>query len=126
MLADSLTDVEVARASVHAAAVGIDEGESDMALARAVAGARILASRAAQRGARTCVQVHGGMGYTWELDAHLYLKRALVLDTHFDSPRVCGNHGRQPVALGVHPAILYYVCGRGFRLDRAGTKGLQP
>ena len=30
--------------------------------------------------ATACIQVHGGMGYTWELDAHLFLKRAIVLD----------------------------------------------
>jgi alkylation response protein AidB-like acyl-CoA dehydrogenase len=39
-----------------------------------------VASRAADRATRACVQVHGGMGFTWELDAHLFLKRALVLD----------------------------------------------
>ena len=32
------------------------------------------------RATRTCIQVHGGIGFTWELDAHLFLKRALVLD----------------------------------------------
>jgi hypothetical protein len=31
------------------------------------------------------VQVHGGMGYTWEIDAHLFLKRAWVLATQFGS-----------------------------------------
>ncbi len=29
--------------------------------------------------------MHGGMGFTWEVDVHLYLKRAWVLDTHFGS-----------------------------------------
>jgi alkylation response protein AidB-like acyl-CoA dehydrogenase len=51
-----------------------------------VAGARLLATRAAQQATRASIQVQGGMGYTWEVDAHLYLKRALVLDTHFDTP----------------------------------------
>ena len=32
---------------------------------------------------KTCIQVHGGMGFTWEVDVHLYRKRAWVLDTHF-------------------------------------------
>jgi alkylation response protein AidB-like acyl-CoA dehydrogenase len=31
------------------------------------------------------MQVFGGMGFTWEVDVHLYLKRAWVLDTHFGS-----------------------------------------
>jgi alkylation response protein AidB-like acyl-CoA dehydrogenase len=30
--------------------------------------------------------VHGGMGFTWEVDAHLYLKRAIVLQTAFGAP----------------------------------------
>jgi alkylation response protein AidB-like acyl-CoA dehydrogenase len=52
---------------------------------RAVAGARLTAARAAAENAKTCVQVHGGMGFTWEVDAHLFLKRAWVLETVFGS-----------------------------------------
>jgi alkylation response protein AidB-like acyl-CoA dehydrogenase len=66
---------------VHAAAVGIDEGDDG-----GVPAARVVASSAANRAATTCVQVHGGMGYTWELDAHLLLKRALVLDQFPSTP----------------------------------------
>ena len=40
---------------------------------------------AAARNGKDCVQVHGGMGFTWEVDAHLYLKRAWVLETVFGS-----------------------------------------
>jgi alkylation response protein AidB-like acyl-CoA dehydrogenase len=86
LLADALADTEIARAAVHVAAVSFDEAVAAGELRRLVAVARILASRAAQRAARAAIQVHGGMGYTWELDAHLLLKRALVLDTHFDTP----------------------------------------
>ena len=53
---------------------------------RALDAARIVASCAADRATRACVQVHGGMGFTWEHDAHLYLKRALVLDAGIGSP----------------------------------------
>jgi alkylation response protein AidB-like acyl-CoA dehydrogenase len=45
-----------------------------------------VASRAADRATRACIQVHGGMGFTWALDAHLFLKRALVLDVGVGSP----------------------------------------
>jgi len=86
LLANALAATEVARAGVHAAAVRSDENAPDPELGRAVGAARILASRAARRSTRACIQVHGGMGYTWEIDAHLLLKRAMVLDTHFDSP----------------------------------------
>jgi alkylation response protein AidB-like acyl-CoA dehydrogenase len=80
LLADTAVAIETARAGVHAAAVTYDEGsDAD----RLVHGARIVASGAAERSARACIQVHGGMGYTWELDAHLLLKRSLVLDQAF-------------------------------------------
>jgi alkylation response protein AidB-like acyl-CoA dehydrogenase len=43
-----------------------------------IAAARLLADEAAVRGARDCLQVHGGMGFTWESEVHLHLKRAWV------------------------------------------------
>jgi len=77
LLADAVVGIEVARAAVDAAAVTVDEGGDAN---RAVASARVAASSAARRATAACIQVHGGMGYTWELDAHLYFKRVLVLD----------------------------------------------
>ena len=49
--------------------------------------------------AKGAIQVLGGMGFTWEVDVHLYLKRAWVLDTHFASADsssriVCSAAGR--------------------------------
>ncbi len=76
---------EVARSAVWSAGVTIDEpevGDVD----RAVAAARIMAARAATENAKTGIQVHGGMGFTWEVVAHLYLKRAWVLETQFGNP----------------------------------------
>ena len=81
LLADAAVAVEIGRAAVHAAAVALDEGSD-----AGVAAARVLASSAAVTAASTCVQVHGGMGYTWDVDAHLFLKRALVLDQSFTTP----------------------------------------
>jgi alkylation response protein AidB-like acyl-CoA dehydrogenase len=75
---------EVARTAVHAAAVTLDDpdvGDVD----RAIAGSKLLAGEAALKNAKTSLQVHGGMGFTWEVDVHLYLKRAWVLDTVFGS-----------------------------------------
>jgi alkylation response protein AidB-like acyl-CoA dehydrogenase len=79
LLADMLVRAEVARASVHAAACTLDDPDGDVA--RAVAGAKMLAGEAAITNGKTATQVHGGMGFTWEVDVHLYLKRAWVLDT---------------------------------------------
>jgi alkylation response protein AidB-like acyl-CoA dehydrogenase len=84
LLADMLVRTEVARASVHAAACTLDDPDVGD-VARAVAGAKMLAGEAAITNGKTATQVHGGMGFTWEVDVHLYLKRAWVLDTVFGS-----------------------------------------
>jgi alkylation response protein AidB-like acyl-CoA dehydrogenase len=81
LCADMLVRTEVARAAVYAAAAALDEGVDD----RALAVAKALAGEAAIVNGKSATQVHGGMGYTWEVDVHLYLKRAWVLDTHFGS-----------------------------------------
>ena len=84
LLADSWIRTEIARSSVWAAGVTVDEPEVG-SVERAIAGARLTSARAATENAKTCVQVHGGMGFTWEVDAHLFLKRAWVLETMFGS-----------------------------------------
>lgn len=68
LCAQMLVRTEVARAAVYAAAVTEDFTE--------IAGAKLLADEAAVQGARDCLQVYGGMGFTWEADVHLHLKRA--------------------------------------------------
>ena len=80
--ADMITRVEVLRAAVYAAGATLD-GRGVEAPERVVAVAKILASTAASACGKDCVQVHGGMGYTWEVDAHLFLKRAWALDLAF-------------------------------------------
>ncbi|MET8503333.1 acyl-CoA dehydrogenase family protein [Streptomyces sp. NPDC004787] len=70
LCAEMLVRTELARAAVYAAAVTGDPVE--------IAGARLLADEAAVAGARDCLQVHGGMGFTWEAEVHLHLKRAWV------------------------------------------------
>ncbi|MGW6564465.1 acyl-CoA dehydrogenase family protein [Streptomyces sp. NPDC054975] len=70
LCAEMLVRTEVARAAVYGAAVTGDPVE--------IAGAKLLADEAAVACARDCLQVHGGMGFTWEADVHLHLKRAWV------------------------------------------------
>jgi alkylation response protein AidB-like acyl-CoA dehydrogenase len=70
LCAQMLVRTELARAAVYAAAVTADAGD--------VTAAKLLADEAAVRNARDCLQVHGGMGFTWEADVHLHLKRAWV------------------------------------------------
>jgi alkylation response protein AidB-like acyl-CoA dehydrogenase len=98
MCADMLVRVEVARAAVHAASCLVDAPDvvdSEAAVAgctpdqlvdRSVGGAKLLADEAALANARTAIQVHGGMGFTWEVPLHLHLKRARVLSTTFGTP----------------------------------------
>ena len=76
--ADMATRTEVARAVVVFAAVAVRDAEPDADFH--VHSAKALAADAAIRNATDNVQNHGGMGYTWESDAHLYLKRARVLE----------------------------------------------
>jgi hypothetical protein len=82
MLADMYVRQEMARAAVYAAGATLDQPEVGDP-ARAVASAKLVAGEAAMKNARTCIQVHGGMGYTWEMPPHYYLKRTWVLGTQF-------------------------------------------
>jgi alkylation response protein AidB-like acyl-CoA dehydrogenase len=84
LCADMVVRAEVARAAVYAAACVLDD-PSTGDLVRSVSGAKLLANEAAITNGRSATQVFGGMGFTWEVDVHLYLKRAWVLDTHFGS-----------------------------------------
>jgi alkylation response protein AidB-like acyl-CoA dehydrogenase len=84
LLADMAVRTEVARAAVYNAGAHLDAPDVT-GLARSVGVAKALAGEAAIRNGKDATQVHGGMGYTWEVDVHLWLKRAWVLDTHFGS-----------------------------------------
>ncbi|MEU8569066.1 acyl-CoA dehydrogenase family protein [Streptomyces pathocidini] len=77
LCARMLVRAELARAAVYAAAV--TEAPHD------IAGAKLLADEAAVSNARDCLQVHGGMGFTWEADVHLHLKRAWVRKEQWQS-----------------------------------------
>src|SRR4029450_11818829 len=82
----------VARAAVDAASVALDDGDA-ASYERAVAGARLLAGEAALKNAKGSLQVHGGMGFTWEVDGHLYLKRAWLWNTAFGRRAAHGDAG---------------------------------
>ncbi|MHB1712122.1 MAG: acyl-CoA dehydrogenase family protein [Acidimicrobiales bacterium] len=82
LCADMVVRAEVARVAVHAAAVTADQPDVGDPQA-AAAGAKLLADEAALSNGRSCIQVHGGMGFTWEVPAHLAYKRARVLATQF-------------------------------------------
>ncbi|MGV2585272.1 UNVERIFIED_CONTAM: acyl-CoA dehydrogenase family protein [Mycobacterium avium subsp. hominissuis] len=71
--ADMLLDVESARSAAYYAMASIVD-DTDVALASSLAHA--YCSEVFSRSAGAMLQIHGGVGYTWEHDTHLYLKRA--------------------------------------------------
>jgi alkylation response protein AidB-like acyl-CoA dehydrogenase len=77
MLAGAQVRLEFARPAVYAAGWSLDQGEPTGS--RAASTAKALASDAATEAARVSLQVHGAIGYTWECDLHLFLKRAWAL-----------------------------------------------
>lgn len=74
--AQMLVAVESARSAVHGAAAVADASPSPAGLQFAAAQALCAAHDAAAFASQECVQLHGGMGYTWDCDAHLALRRA--------------------------------------------------
>jgi alkylation response protein AidB-like acyl-CoA dehydrogenase len=85
LLADMYVRTFLARSATYAAAAMADDrGSGDFVVAASAA--KLLATDAAIRNAKTCIQVHGGMGFTWEMIPHYLLKRAWVLE-HTFGPR---------------------------------------
>jgi alkylation response protein AidB-like acyl-CoA dehydrogenase len=76
--ADMAMRAEAATSQVMFAALAIDEDRPDLEFHSAAA--KVVASQAGIGNAALNIQIHGGMGYTFEHDAHLFLKRAHVLD----------------------------------------------
>lgn len=76
-MADVMVKLEFARPVVYAAAARVGEN-SDRSRAL-VSHAKLAAGDAADIAARKAMQVHGAMGYSWEVDLHFYMKRAWAL-----------------------------------------------
>ncbi|MET7783818.1 acyl-CoA dehydrogenase family protein [Streptomyces sp. NPDC005388] len=95
--ADMLVQVELAEASAREAARLAAEGADDFPVAAAVAHA--CCSRAYMFAAMENIQVHGGIGFTWEHPAHLYFRRAKSSQLLFGGPAV--YHERLLDRLGI-------------------------
>ena len=97
LLADALVAVEGASSVALHAAWAVDALPADEALA-AGAVAKAYAARAARSVCETAIQVHGGIGNTWECLAHVHLRRALLSsdllgDAGVNLDRVLAHHG---------------------------------
>lgn len=77
-LADVAIQLEFARPVVFRAAYALAQGNKDSAVH--VSHAKVAASEAALLAARNAMQVHGAMGYTWEVDLQIFMKMAWALD----------------------------------------------
>jgi alkylation response protein AidB-like acyl-CoA dehydrogenase len=102
-LATVQVKLEFARPVVYAAVARVRDLDA-RALA-AVSHAKLAAADAAELAARTAMQVHGAMGYSWEVDLHFYMKRAWALagawgDRNFHARRLQGVLFEDRVATG--------------------------
>jgi alkylation response protein AidB-like acyl-CoA dehydrogenase len=89
--ADMLMNVEGARSMTFAAATSLAHGDDDAAVDTAIA--KAFCGEAYRAVTTEGVQIHGGLGFTWELDMHLYYKRArgdetLLGDARFHRSRI--------------------------------------
>jgi alkylation response protein AidB-like acyl-CoA dehydrogenase len=77
--ADMYLETESARSAAYYAAWALEEHAPDAAVAASIA--KMYASDAARTVGNRGIQVHGGMGFTWENDLHLYYRRAKASET---------------------------------------------
>lgn len=82
--ADMLVDVESSTSAAYAAGAAIDEGSAESALLASLA--KAYCSEAYCHVAAESIQIHGGIGFTWEHPAHLYFRRAKSTEMLFGTP----------------------------------------
>jgi alkylation response protein AidB-like acyl-CoA dehydrogenase len=87
--ANMLVSAELATAAVWDAARAAAAGGDQLSLTAAIAAT--LALPAADQNAQLNIQVHGGIGFTWEHDAHLYLRRATALEAVLEAARAAAD-----------------------------------
>ncbi len=102
-MANVAVGLEYAKAPTHRAAYAIANGQE--VAAHAVSHAKLVACEAANLAAKNSVQVHGAMGYTWEVDLHIFMKKAWALantwgDAGFHKSRVGERIFAEGAALG--------------------------
>ncbi len=83
--ADLLVAAELATAAIYDAARAAHDTEDEFVLTAAMAATLTFGPNV--HSAQMNIQVHGGIGFTWEHDAHFYLRRAIVLNALYGSPR---------------------------------------
>jgi alkylation response protein AidB-like acyl-CoA dehydrogenase len=84
MCADMLLEVESARSAAYQAAWSAADGAADLPLVASLA--KAFCSEAYFHVAASNIQIHGGIGFTWEHDAHLYYRRAKSAEVMLGTP----------------------------------------
>ena len=88
-LADMYVAIELARSNAYYGAWALSTDAPELPVAAAAA--RVAASEAYFLAAKENIQTHGGMGFTWEFDCHLYYRRAKLLGAHARAARAAGR-----------------------------------
>lgn len=97
-LADMMVQVEAAKSAVYYAACIADEDSDELPEAAAIA--KACCSDAFLDCAANMIQLHGGIGFTWEHDAHLYFKRARASATLLGTPQYHRERLAEIIGLG--------------------------
>ncbi|MBB82960.1 MAG: acyl-CoA dehydrogenase [Deltaproteobacteria bacterium] len=88
-MADLWCKVELARSNAYYAAWALSTDDAELATAAAIA--RISACEAFEDTTIEMIEFHGGVGYTWEYDCHLFYRRAKLLSSQLGTPRYWKN-----------------------------------
>jgi len=103
--ADMLLEVELAKSAAYYAAAALDDGDADAAATASLA--KACASDAYTQTAVHAVQIHGGIGFTWDNDTHLWFKRAKASEVLFGD----AHHHRE--------AMMRHMAAAGSPVDAA-------
>jgi alkylation response protein AidB-like acyl-CoA dehydrogenase len=108
-MANVAVQLEYAKAPVHRAAYAV--AHSLGSASENVSHAKVVACEAANLAAKNCIQVHGAMGYTWEVDLHIFMKKAWALanswgDAGFHKGRINDFILREDAPLGAGNTFL--------------------
>jgi alkylation response protein AidB-like acyl-CoA dehydrogenase len=89
-MADMLLEVELAKSAAYYAAAALDDGDADVTAVASLA--KACASDTYMQTAIHAIQIHGGIGFTWDNDTHLWFKRAKSSEVLFGD---AGHHREQ-------------------------------
>ena len=110
-LADIVTKIEFAKPVLYRAFYALQHNEPDLAVR--ISHAKLQCSEASWFASRNSLQVHGAMGYTWEVDLQMFMKRAWVLDSVWGDKGFHSARLTQGLLRNSHPPV-----GPGATFDR--------